>query len=965
MTADLSLSKSSKVRFNPSSSILSILISFLIILPTISKIQLTLSQTITSTGYPTTDYKISKFEGSFDDFTILTVTHRTSNIKLNIMYDGKRRVEDSGLSNYGLNLYTGVGFGISASTAEVYSASHSNRSLIRKTVDKAAGVMFSAGKWTVLQSTQAGSALVFKTSVFPVEISTASFKNCSAIDQRVCVGSDNELVYCLEVSMITGQHYLTYYKMPTCEKLIRTLQVPKDLTASQVATISVQGQVFAFCVTEKTSLNAVCEYYDLSSSLWALENPEKAVPVTSIQYTIPGTIIGETVVKINHYTDIGCVVFVTKVTVGGNHKLYYKCTNDLVQGVELGITAGEPVMKYNFLDKRLDFLVTDDTVRSLKFQEVDLVQSPDRCLKYNSQIRMCTECEKNSFLKSTGDCEEPVRYLLNQGKYEVSFNTEILLVQFKFEKGDGFLDLIRENIKNTDLLYFEDPQVMTSYQISIIENNFELEESQRLRIHFSGKKITDSIKTKFGLKMRGSEDLSLFSKNLNDPSHLKELTVPPFIFYSAGATDSFKILFDHLYSLAFFLQIYLILVRPLIKSWREDPTQMWLGHFVLCLQTLFLLGYNSWDLKGYLEKCTSTAATSSFRHLSWDYRLDITNGKFPVSKGYFQGKLTTNGGHPNFLQQLFAHFILYFGCLILGIITPIFKAEIRAIRTASLICFLPQAWFMFFIGAFNLFLGKASNPLNYSSFILSLFHVLSSLLELAGSLWPPAIQELRPLINYPKCEGSWDFDVRDFSDKKMPLFYHADLIVAIITGSVLGLTPNSGTLQGIILTVVYAARIGLHFYQFKFTTSRRMTKLKIGLSSLMFIFVLLAVILHSKKEGKEGVMVLTVMCLIAFFGSIAICLAMLVIRVVSLFTDPFIHRVKESHNKEGEKGGNDDQRAPASVHKREGDSNQSVVKLGGILDKFINNVDYSKINESEQPSEVNIKFLDQSENKLK
>ena len=144
-----------------------------------------------------------------------------------------------------------------------------------------------------------------------------------------------------------------------------------------------------------------------------------------------------------------------------------------------------------------------------------------------------------------------------------------------------------------------------------------------------------------------------------------------------------------------------------------------------------------------------------------------------------------------------------------------------------------------------------------------------------------------------------------------------------------------------------------------------MTKLKIGLSSLMFIFVLLAVILHSKKEGKEGVMVLTVMCLIAFFGSIAICLAMLVIRVVSLFTDPFIHRVKESHNKEGEKGGNDDQRAPASVHKRDGDSNQSVVKLGGILDKFINNVDYSKINESEQPSEVNIKFLDQSENKLK
>jgi hypothetical protein len=322
------------------------------------------------------------------------------------------------------------------------------------------------------------------------------------------------------------------------------------------------------------------------------------------------------------------------------------------------------------------------------------------------------------------------------------------------------------------------------------------------------------------------------------------------------------------------------------------------------------------------------------------------------------------GGQPVFFQELFAHFLLFFGCFILGVVSPVYREELRAARSASNLCFLPQAWFMFLVGTFNLFIGKTGNPINYTSFVFSLFHVITSSVEIGAMVWHYGEEMVGSIFVYNKSRGSWVFDIRDFMSKwqQIPLYYHIDIYVAVATGIVLAATNRHGTIQGILLIIVYAARVGVHFLQLKWTTSRVLTKLKIACSASLFLFVLFALILHSKKQGREGVVVLSVFCMIFFLVAIALTLSTFVVRIVDFFRP---QEIDIEEKKEEPAQPRLLQRASGSGQKKEQDLNQSARVGMGLLDRYIHNVDYSKMNESEQPSEAHIRLVDQSMNKNK
>ena len=94
---------------------------------------------------------------------------------------------------------------------------------------------------------------------------------------------------------------------------------------------------------------------------------------------------------------------------------------------------------------------------------------------------------------------------------------------------------------------------------------------------------------------------------------------------------------------------------------------------------------------------------------------------------------------------------------------------------------------MFLIGSFNLFPGKTGNAINFTSFVFSLFHVITSSAEAASMIWHHGEEMVGSIFAYEKSRGSWVFDVRDIKSKwlEIPLYYHVDIYVAVATGVVL------------------------------------------------------------------------------------------------------------------------------------------------------------------------------------
>ena len=881
---------------------------------------------------------------------------------MTLMIDTQRNIEDTRSNFIELNLATQTGFSSLPDDNSLYAASAENRNELINLNTTAVSAIFSVGKWTVLKSTDVSKAVVINSLESLNQTSIATFDNCSKISRTRCTSGGDDKIYCLEVNEAGTEHYLIYYSMPSCERLKFTARIVKTFPANSIQSISAQGQLLSVCSTSKTSLAAVCEIYDLNTSLFTLENPDQAKPMKTLQYSVSATITQ--VLSFQYIMEWGCAFYVATTTSSTNWNFFYKCMTDSLQGSILAADLATPAssIAYNQKGFTVAFKTAAAVLTQVQFIKNEDSALPNNCVKYNSEISVCYQCANFTTLLKEGGCSEPVKSFIQKSYFETSFSMHVLTFQF-VNLNQDVRDLIWNNTKSLDFVYFSNPDVAAFYNLEKISSESELNDHLRIRVRLWPNQSVGDMETDIGMRVNGfaSKTARLLQAAQNDPkpANFSHITIPAYYYSSPGQQASFQLLFDHMYALVFFVKVYLIIIRPLVSSWSKEHLHLWLTQYVMTMQTLFLFGLNSLSLKGMANEFFMRAGMASLRFLSWD---PVPNAESSRSFEYFQGGLSIAGVQPAFLQEMITFFVLYILGFAGGILSPYFNEKFYALRTASLLCYLPQVWFMFFSGALNMLLGGYYSTLNYFSFGLSLIMMLIIIADILQLLLPSLRERLGGLFGNQNQGIIIYYDVLDYYTKvdQIPIWYHIEIFVAILTGIIIAVTFNSPTAQVVLLFVLYLLPIPVYYFQFRRTTNRRMTRFKFAASVVVAVFMLVAIILHTKQQGLDSIIVVSVIMMGLFLLAAFIYQGTFLLRIIDIICKPpgEIPTAQKDANQQG---------TIVLDGKREtSDGSVSALKYASILDRYLH-PDQSRValNDSKNDSEVHVRMLDNSVSRMK
>ena len=918
------------------------------------------SKTIVNMPSVYADWTIADVIGTSKGYQIVRLSKGTQSMV--VLIDGVRYVEESNTAFVEVNMDTQTAYSALKTDSKVYTTKSSNRYSVESVGVTANEALFSVGKWTALRSTDGSKAHVFNTND-NTKSKISNYADCSIIKRDNCKNGGDDKIYCLESNDAGTEQYLIYYTMPACERLKYTARITRTFPTGTLQTISVQGQLLSVCSTSTSTLTALCQIYDLNTSLFTLDNPDKAVPIKTIDYSL--TTFVTQVSKIVHVLEWGCVFYITTTTSATAWNILYKCMTDSSQGTLAASDLATPVaaVAFNIGGKTISFKASDTSLIELQFTKSEDATAPANCAKYNSEIFLCYECNQYTTLQSQGSCTEQKKSFLESKYYTATVERHYIKIDFSL-KVDAMKQIVNRSIQNLDFIYFENPAVTARYNMKILKSEPTFEGKNILRVKIWPNQTTDSITSNFGIRMNGyvptksrrvlqTSTPRLLQTTASSDS-LVELLIPPYFHASTGQQASFNLLFNHIYTLVFFVKVYLILVRPFVKSWITDHLQLWITHFVLCMQTAFLFGYNSLSLKGMANNFFLSAGQASFRFMSWD----AVPGRDPENSNYyFQGGFTEASGEPAFVKEMVVFFVLYIIGFAGGILSPWKNEQLKNIRTATLLCYLPQIWYMFFTGALNMLLGNNYSLMNYFSFGFSLVVTIIVIVDCFQILIPSLRTRLDNIFGNGKQGISFAYDVLDYNTRtdKVPIWYNIEIILAILVGTILAVSFNSGTTQAALLLVVYLAPIGVYVMHFRISTNRMMTKFKLTSSIVMALFMLVALILQTKNAAVDSIVVLSIIMMSLFILAIALYLAMMLLRIIDLFCGnqaikellPGVQIMVDGQKKDSQSDVN----------------NISGMRYASILDRYLQPDQSRMMNDSKNDSEVNVKILDNSINK--
>lgn len=925
---------------------------------------------LTLDPYYSADYKLLSLPSLFQTFSILNLESKsTPATKITVMVDGLRNIEVSSLTNIAFNDFTGSIF--AAQSGRLYWGNFRNRNNFTDCAVnvETSAVPFVAGRW-VGYTAAAGTPSNENFYVFDCagNTSTTNFtlyksdsSACSKITSKMCASSGGDKVYCLEEQSATKLVFLTYYSMPKCSKLKASGAVSTNFTSTDLVSLDVQGQLLSLCKTSTTNLSATCKVFDLNTSLFVLDNPDLSAPVKTTEYTLSLTI---PVVKFYYVLDWGCA-FWTAGDSTNQYNVYHKCSSDLpADGLSATKIPDPSDVLFNKANRSVWFITDSPNQKYFRMAigETSSAISLPYCDTYNLEIGLCSKCAANTLLLTSGGCSEPVKVAVPSSQFSAKVSGMMLELNINLDL-NNYESFITQNTRNDSFLSFSNPDAKKFYAFRVYPSSKELNLYKILRVEMIPKveHSIDSMSTSLTLLFPNYTQLEGTSKRLLQQAALpgNDLTLPPWVSLSPGQNSSYSTFFNHVYMVAFFLKVYLILVRPFFLKPNTDPRSHWFVHFVLCVQITCILGFNSWDLKGHLGGVMQRAGESCFSYLGWNPVLDLSNGKESLVSGFYFDKFTRSGMIPVFVEELLAFTLIYFGALIAGIVTPVFITQIRSLRQMTMICYLPQVWFMFWIGAFNTFVGKNPSIKNYTSFSFSLILLVLSIVEVVLWIVPAAYPSLESALGFPGVSRIIAFDSEGTNEQQkldypLPIWAHVEIFVAIFTGLILGTTQRYPTLQIALLFVGFLVAIPGLLLHFRWALNRRIIRFRVAWAGLLTLMLLFSWILHSKENGLEGVTVLTVLAMICYFLAFGVIFGTLVLRFlqvqfgwgVSLQGAPLLPDP-----------------APAN-EERNGENSElsnSAKAAASILDRFVNQQEGSRMmNDSRNESVVQIRALDQS-----
>lgn len=879
-----------------------------------------------------------------------------SGTKMTLMVDGQRIIEDSRANFIELNLATQTGFASKSSDNQLYGTSVLTRNSLTGYNVTAVSSLFSIGKWTALTSSDSTKTVVINTRDSLNTTTISATENCSKILRTKCTNGGTDKIYCLETNDAGSETFLTYYSMPSCEKLKYTARIVRTFDANTLQTISAQGQLLSICSTSKTSMAAKCDVYDLNNSLFVLDNPDQSTPIKTLQLSLANSVTE--ILSFRFVLEWACAFYTATTTSSTAWNVFYKCLTDSVQGSILTADGTTPAasVAVNTGGLTVAFKQSSNSLSQLQFTKTEDISAPANCDLFNTEIAICYSCAPFTSLLKDGSCTDPVKTFVPNQYFDVSINMHVLTFQFK-DMNQTLASLLTNNTNVISMVYFSNPDVLLSYNMQKISSDQEFSSHNRIRIRLWPNQSLNHMETNVGIKINGYVKATsrMLQATTSSQQNFSSVLIPPYYYFSSGQQTSFQILFDHLYTLVFMVKVYLIIVRPWVEQWQSQQLHMWLTHFVLSMQTLFLFGLNSLSLKGMANQFFLNAAMSSLRFISWD---PVPQNESAKAFEYFQGGVSIGGIQPAFIQELTAFVVIYTVGFIGGVVSPYFTKQLNSIRTAALLCYMPQVWFMFFTGALNMLLGEVYTLLNYFSFAFSIILILVIIVDTLQLILGDLREKLTGLFGNMNQGIIIVYDVVDYYDKidKVPKWYHIEIFLAILTGTILSVTFNSPLTQSILLLLIHLPGPLVYYYQFRLTTNRRVTKFKFAASIALSVFYLIALILHTKQQGIDSVAVMAVLMMAIFVFVAILHIGTLALRVVALTCGPqVILNAPE-------------QAAPGSIvvdgAKRETTegNNASAIKLANsILDRYLN-PDPSKanLNVSKNDSEVHVRMLDNS-----
>jgi hypothetical protein len=837
-------------------------------------------------GYPTFTY--SRVLSSHPWYDLASIG--SGGAAINVLVDGLRTVEDRAVRDYCVDNYSGTAVGVVGARGELAVARYAKRTEMVFTGEYGKTCMWTAGRWMAFKSLDDSKALVIDTGSSGIErrakeeyLRVVAFADCAQITGE-CSSMNSTLVYCLEKT--ASEVYLIYYTMPSCTRARFTSRITQNIDQAAKVSLNVQEELLGICsaVTAPGSvITTNCKVYDTRTDLFVLENPDKAKPVKEsiLSLTLPNL---DSILHIQLITKLGTVIIVAKTT-DGKYQVIAQGLSETINLSGYEVLSTDPLdspplsLNWNDAENYLTF-ASAFRIHFAAFTEMNLSSRPEHCEVFNYQYSTCARCATNSRLVEEGTCSPPSKQLLPVTDYRLSMHNHILYIEYALPPGSE--DHINANTQSMDFLSFSSSEVLDKYEVKLIPASRELFKFQRQRIVFLPKQSAESIDTDIGIMMfRRTRVLQRSQLHIN-----------PCYLMTAGVRQSFTTLFGYFYTLVFFLQLYLVLLRPWVEKWRRDPAQMWLTHFVLAAQSMSLLGFNSLDLKGFLGDFLGTAAVSSFRFVSYDPEFDLSQGKDNFRSGYFLGKFTSLGATPVLIQELFHFFVIYILTTLFSIFLPFWREQFRCMRITSLLCYLPQFLFMFFISTLNLFGSKNYTQYSYVSFIMPLFMNLVIVSDLIYALVPRARELCFSVFAYPNDEANLMYDVLEYSlaSKVNPLT-HADILTYIVSSILLGCTPLSGTLQASLLFVLYFLTTLSNFQQLASTpadtpaqlANKALRRLRFFHSAALFMLALLLLITHTKVNNLEGIRILAVFAVIVYLFAYLLLFLALLNRLSHLF----------------------------------------------------------------------------------
>jgi hypothetical protein len=176
--------------------------------------------------------------------------------------------------------------------------------------------------------------------------------------------------------------------------------------------------------------------------------------------------------------------------------------------------------------------------------------------------------------------------------------------------------------------------------------------------------------------------------SLTPENNLSKLyRIPAFVLDPPGLIVGWQTLICIISAPIYFVEVYLILVRPWIGSHRRSSRSMWFYHEVSAFKMFSLLGFTSVNLFGFLDSFMLTLAVHSVKILGIDFDLRMSSVQSTdYSNSHYLGKYTGSSLLPSISARLSLPIYSYLLSTTLELICLLYKRYVKNTKTCSSLC---------------------------------------------------------------------------------------------------------------------------------------------------------------------------------------------------------------------------------------------------------------------------------------